>query len=313
MKKAFLVGLPLVAVLLLVGGRAVSKPEPEQQDSIHKHFWESFPRSGYRLGIVLSEGKRDADGVAIEKVVPDSPADKAGLKKGDVLVRIGGEKIQNAGDIRESLRNLESSQELEVEILRDGNPMTVRITPMKRDFLPFRMGARYLGVSMQNLDADLAAYFQVDPNAGILVTRIERDSPAEKAGMHSGDIITHIDGKKVTQAEDVRSILEDGDAETVEITVLRHGVEQKLIAKPEKREFFDHRNIPGMRELPRMLEDPEFNSEMEKLKNELRDLKDELQGLRKEELEKLREEIQSELKKEMEKLRKELEDKRNEL
>lgn len=314
MKKAFLIGLPFLAVLLFVGGWAFSKPEPEPQDPIHKQLWESFPRSGYRLGIVLSDGKRDADGVAIEKVVPDSPADKAGLQKGDVLVRIGDEKIQNSRDVRETLRNLEGSKELEVEILRDGNPITVKVKPEKREFLPFRMGSgRYLGVNLQNLDADLAAYFQVDPNAGVLITRIEPESPAEQAGIHSGDIVTHIDGKKVTQADDIRKMVEEGDAETVEITVLRHGVEKKLVAKPEKREFFDHRKMLEMRELPRMLEDPEFNSEMENLKNELRGLKNELQGLQKEELEKLRGEIQNELKEEMEKLRNELKDKKNEL
>lgn len=310
MKKAFLFGLPM-AVLLLIGGSAYSKPVPESPDRIQKH-WESFPRSGFRLGVVLSDDNGDAKGVAIEKIIPDSPADKAGLQKGDVIERIDGEKIQSSRDVREMLRNLEDSKDLQVEVLRDGKPLTVTVTPEKREFPSFRMmGGRYLGVNLQNLDPDLAGYFQVDPNEGVLVTRIEADSPADKAGIHSGDIITHINGNKVDSAEDVSRMISEGDSETVEISVLRHGTEHKLIAKPEKREFFDRgASMPEMRDLPRMLESPEFKSEMENLRNELLDLKDQFQGFRQEELDKMRDEIQNQLKQEMEKLRSELKEKK---
>lgn len=317
MKKALIIGLPIVAVLFLIVGLAYSNPEPQSPPPPHRPSWESFPRSGFRLGVVLSDDNGDAKGVAIEKILPDSPADKAGLHEGDVLVRIDGEKIQTSRDVREMLRNLEDSKDLQVDILRDGQPLTVTVTPEKREFPSFpRMGGRYLGINLQNLDPDLAAYFQVDPNEGVLVTRIEPDSPAAKAGFHSGDIITHINGNKINSAEDVSKIISDGDAETVEIIVLRHGTEQKLIAKPEKRDFFNHRGMmqgmQGMQDLPQqMLNNPEFNSEMENLKNELRDLKDQLQGMRQEEIDKMREEIQNQLKEQMEKLRNELKEKKD--
>jgi membrane-associated protease RseP (regulator of RpoE activity) len=165
---------------------------------------------------------------------------------------------------------------------------------------------------LQNLDPDLAAYFQVDPNEGVLVTRIEPDSPAAKAGFHSGDIITHINGNKISSAEDVSKIISDGDSETVEVIVLRHGTEQKLIAKPEKRDFFNHRAMmQDMHDLPQqMMNDPAFNSQMENLKNELRDLKDQMQGMRQEEIDQMRNEIQNQLKQEMDKLRSELKEKK---
>lgn len=316
MKKAFLFGLPLVAALILIGSWAYSQSEPNSSNPVHKPSWESFPRSGFRLGVVLSDENGDSKGVAIEKILPESPADKAGLHEGDVIVKIDGEKIQTSRDVREMLRNLEDSKDLQVEVLRDGQPLTVTVTPEKRDFpaFPHMMmgGGRRLGVSLQNLDPDLAGYFQVDPNEGVLVTRIEPDSAAQKAGIHSGDIITHINGNKVDSAEDVSRMISEGDAETIEITILRHGTEQKLIAKPEKREFFDHPGamMPEMRDLPRMLESPEFKSEMEELKNQLRGLKDEFQGYRKEELDRMRDEIQNQLKQEMEKLRSELKQKK---
>jgi C-terminal processing protease CtpA/Prc len=312
MKKAFLIGLPIAAVLFLIVGLAYSNPEPQSPPPPHRPSWESFPRSGFRLGVVLSDDNGDAKGVAIEKILPDSPADKAGLQEGDILVRIDGERIQTARDVREMLRSLEGTKDLQVEILRDGQPVTVTVTPEKREFPSFpRMGGRYLGVNLQNLDPDLAAYFQVDPNEGVLVTRIEPDSPAAKAGFHSGDIITHINGNKISAAEDVSRIISDDNAETVEVIILRHGTEQKLIARPEKREFFNHRAMmEGMEDVPQMLNSPEFNSEMENLKNELRELKDELQGMKQEDINRMRNEIQNQLKEQMDKLRSELKEKK---
>jgi membrane-associated protease RseP (regulator of RpoE activity) len=314
MKKVFLFGLPVLAVLLLIAGFVYSQSDPQSPRPMHKPSWESFPRSGFRLGVVLSDDNGDAKGVAIEKILPDSPADKAGLRVGDILVRIDGQKIQTSRDVREMLRNLDSSKDLQVDALRDGQPLTIAVTPEKRDFSAFHMmmSGRRLGVNLQNLDPDLAAYFQVDPNEGVLVTRIESDSPAEKAGIHSGDIITHINGNKVSSAEDVAKMISEGDAETVELIVLRHGAQQKIIAKPENRgEFFDHRSMmPEMRELPHMMDSPEFKSQMEDLKNELRDLKDEFQGYRKEEIDRMRDEIQNQIKDQMEKLRAELKEKK---
>ena len=315
MKKVFFFGLPVLAVLL-IGGFVYSQSGPESPTTpMHKPHWESFPRSGFRLGIVLSDDNGDAKGVAIDKILPDSPADEAGLKVGDILVRIDGQKIQTSRDVREMLRNLDSAKDLQVEALRNGQPLTLTVTPEKRDFSAFRMmmSGRRLGVNLQNLDPDLAAYFQVNPNEGVLVTRIEPDSPAQKAGIHSGDIITHINGIKVNSSEDVAKMISEGDVETVELTILRHGTQQKIIAKPEKRgEFFDHRSMmPEMRELPRMMNSPEFKSEIEDLKNELRDLKDEFQGYQKEELDRMRDEIQNQIKDQLEKLRTELKEKKD--
>ncbi|HEY7159667.1 MAG TPA: PDZ domain-containing protein, partial [Acidobacteriota bacterium] len=79
MKKVFLIGLPIAAVLFLIVGLAYSNPEPQSPPPPHRPSWESFPRSGFRLGVVLSDDNGDEKGVAIEKILPGSPADKAGL------------------------------------------------------------------------------------------------------------------------------------------------------------------------------------------------------------------------------------------
>jgi C-terminal processing protease CtpA/Prc len=314
MKKGLLIGLPLVAVLLVAGGYVFSQPEPQERDSIRKHMLENFPRGGYRLGVVLADPDGDGQGVEITEVEPNSPADKAGLQQGDVVVKLDGKNVETPQDIREELRNLNEAREIDVEILRGGQPMNLKVTPEKRRFMhAFSFGRPYIGVNLQNLDGDLAEYFKVDPNAGVLITRVQSDGPAAEAGIRSGDILTHINGKKVSDAESATELIGEGDSETIEVTVLRHGSEMKMTVRPQKREMFDPSQMEHLKEIPQMLNSPEFKSEMDSLKDQMQDLKRELEGLRKEELDMLREDIQKELKKEMDRLRSELKDKKNDM
>jgi S1-C subfamily serine protease len=313
MKKALLIGLPL-AVLFLVVGYVYSQTEPGDRDSIRRQILENYSRNGFRLGVILSESDIEAQGVTIERVDPNSPADRAGLREGDIITHLEGETVRNPQDVREFLRNLKEAKELNIEVLRDGQPVTLRVTPEKRDRIMrgFRFGGRQIGVNVQSLDADLASYFKVEPNSGLLISKVDREGPAAEAGVRSGDILTHINGQQVSDPEDVRRMIGDSESETVELTILRHGQQMKMTVKPEEREMFGSENFPHLRELPRMMESPEFKSEMDDLRMQMDQLKQDLQGLRKEELDALKDEIRQQIQEQMDKIRKELKDRKNE-
>lgn len=229
--KKLLILLPAL-LLVLAAGVAFSKPEPAEKEppNVEKRIWAGFPRSGMRLGVILSDEQNARDaGVRVERVIPDSPAERAGLKKGDVLLSLDGEKVSNPSEVRDFLRDLEEEKEVQVEILRDGDPMTIQITPEEQEGFRMMLGGNrmYLGINLQELDSDLASYFKVDPGAGVLVTRVESGSPAEKAGVRSGDVITHVNGEKINEPADVVRKMENLDeGATLEITVLRHGSEE---------------------------------------------------------------------------------------
>jgi S1-C subfamily serine protease len=222
-------------------------------------------------------------GVVIEDVLPDSAAEKAGLKDGDVIVSIDGNKVESERDIRRTLRDLENPKPLAIGILRDGKPLNISVTPEKREMSMFaHLGGNYIGVDLQELDADLAKYFQTEPGSGVLVARVEPNSPADKGGLKSGDVITQLNGKQVTTDEDLRAILNDAkEGENVSLTVLRHGKVQNVTVKPEKRSF-DFPKLQELRELRELPERPEFRQSMQELRREMEKLKDEMKQLKKE-------------------------------
>ncbi len=99
----------------------------------------------------------------------------------------------------------------------------------------------WLGINIQELTEDLAKFFKVKPNSGVLVSDVVKNSPAKKAGFKSGDIITQFDGKKVTDVNTLRNIVAETPPYTkVKVKILRKGKQKTLTVKlgklPENEE-----------------------------------------------------------------------------
>jgi C-terminal processing protease CtpA/Prc len=124
----------------------------------------------------------------------------------------------------------------------------------------------YLGVSMIDISSDLREHYGASRDAGILVGSVADDSPAEKAGLKVGDILTAIDGKDVKTSSDVRAALRDKkEGDTVRVEVLRGRGRQALVATLVEREG-PRLLMPGnFEELTRQLGSNEWKARVERL------------------------------------------------
>jgi C-terminal processing protease CtpA/Prc len=299
MKKALFIGFPVLLGLLLVGYGFSG----EDHDRIRIKTPALPMLSGVRLGIVVSEisphlrqALKIDSGVLVEEVLKDSPAKEAGIQEGDIILKVGNEPVNNQKDVRESLQQLADKEEVEVQLQRDGKPLTIQVKPETNEIQRvIRLGPNYIGVQLQELDSDLAGYFKVDPSAGVLVTNVEKDSPAAKAGTRSGDVLTHFNGQKINSPEEVREELSGlKDGETAEITLIRQGSEKKVIVRPENRPPFHGEFMNQLPEVMSFTQSPEFQEEMNHLKSEIEGVKRDLQS-RQQDLEGLKAQIEKEM------------------
>jgi len=238
--------------------------------------------SGGYVGVLLQDLNDDlrdsynfkGSGVLLSDVTDGSPADRAGLRRGDIVTSYRGRPVSSSTELTERVRADKSGDRAAFTVWRDGKPMTVTVTLGSRadmpeesmrdrdndndndndhggdgryyryhysmpnlrglDMMGMGSGPR-LGVDIQDLDDDLGGYFSRPSGKGVLVTHVLDDTPAKKAGLHSGDVIIELDGKTVDDAQDLRSALADKDAGPVRVTVLRHGTRQTLTATLEER------------------------------------------------------------------------------
>jgi len=198
----------------------------------------------------------------------DSPAEKAGLRKDDVILRFDGESVTSVRKLTRLVNESSADQMVRVAISRGGAEQEVSVTLAKRDAnrllrtragddvwrntFPFKietgnlgnwgdhsfvfaMGNRRIGIGTQSLTKQLADYFGVK-DGGVLITSVSENSPAAKAGLKAGDVITAIDGEKVTSPGDITRALNKKDAGDVSLTVVRDRNMRTVTLTPEKND-----------------------------------------------------------------------------
>ena len=192
------------------------------------------------LGVVMSMEKENNEPgiVTITEVMDDSPAEKAGLRAGDILRSIDGESIEDVDDVVDIINDYEAGDELEISYVRNGKLKTTEAelaapngiffgnedNPFlhkghryhfknleKNDRWSFmnQTGPPYMGVEIEDMD----------DNSGILITRVNDESPAKKAGIRNGDIIQKLNGQSIEDTDELIDAIQEmeiGDEINVE-------------------------------------------------------------------------------------------------
>ena len=157
---------------------------------------------------------RDTRGALIGDVSKGGPADKAGLRSGDVIVAFDGKPVENAAALRATVAESKPGRTVPVRIVRNGSEKTVDVAlgerPNDKQVADASSPAdendeaHRLGIAMRPLDAQIAQQLGVDADHGALVAAVEPGSAAEEAGLRPGDVIRSIGGNEINSPDDVR-------------------------------------------------------------------------------------------------------------
>ena len=175
---------------------------------------------------------KEVRGVEIKSVDEDSPAAKAGLKDGDVVLDYNGTPVQGQEQFARLVRETPSGREVKLGVFRNGAmqsiPATIGTRPgmsvrsddgyaiaippmppvppipdLPRTYMSWR--SSMLGIESESLTSQLAEYFGV--KEGVLVRSVIKNSAAEKAGIKAGDVIVKVDDSKVTTPREISSVM----------------------------------------------------------------------------------------------------------
>jgi serine protease Do len=176
------------------------------------------------LGIMIQDltpelaeslGATATKGVVVSDVIPDSPAEKGGLKRGDIVQSLNGKPIDSANMLSRSVAALAPESAVTLEIIRDSKPVTVKLTigtmpeetPEKKAVGPKTESA--WGITVQNLTPELAQKFGVDEKeGGVVISELEQGTPAAEAKLRPGDIIKEVNRQKIQNARDWKQTTE---------------------------------------------------------------------------------------------------------
>lgn len=270
----FLVSLFLTGAIAMAQQTAPPAPPAPMPGEPFGQAFSFFLDGGSFLGVYAEDinrenmsryGLRDARGAGITNIVKDSPAEKAGLRKDDVILRFDTETVTSVRKLNRLVSEVAPEQTVRITISRGGSEQEVSVTMGKREnqftgfrnlegkiatpegkwrieglegFEPgkdftFAFGSnRRIGVSTTTLTKQLAEYFGV--TEGVLVTSVTEDGPAAKAGIKAGDVITDVDGEKVDSAGDLSRAINKKKEGDVTLTVVRDKSQRSIRVTPKE-------------------------------------------------------------------------------
>ncbi|HED11035.1 MAG TPA: PDZ domain-containing protein, partial [Caldithrix abyssi] len=166
------------------------------------------------------------EGVLVAAVDRNSPAERAGVRPGDLVTAIKGRMVsavyrEELPRIRLMVANQKVGAPLKLNIVRDGKALSVTVvTGEQGKFQGTEFNARKWGLSLEELTPRLIKYFQLENAAGVLVSGVKSGSPADKADMRRGDIITLFDGKAVNDLETFKQYYQKATTDSTKSVML---------------------------------------------------------------------------------------------
>jgi serine protease Do len=245
----------------------------------HDDYWEQFNsdnfmkefKMNWNTGAFLGVVTEDHDkGALVEEVQKETPAEKAGLQKGDIITRVGDKKIDSPSDLSEAVHAKKPNDEVEITYLRDGKEKKSKVKlgeskgtrsmqnfnfhmPDMPGFGEGQFNFEHLQPRLHGLQDQLRIYQgggtkfgatiqDTEEGNGVKVLEVDADSPSAKSGLQKDDVITEVDGKPVKNVAEARTALRGNNEKNLwTVKVLRAGkpvtVEVKIPKKLNKADL----------------------------------------------------------------------------
>jgi serine protease Do len=162
--------------------------------------------------LAKSFGVKSSKGVLVSSVAKGSPAENAGLVRGDVILRFNGKEIENAHMLSQLAAATAPNTQVKIDILRNGKAETVTLTmgtmPAEEQEIVSPKEEANWGMGVQELSPQLAEQLGLEPGTtGVVISDIESGSPASEAGLLPGDLIREMNRKEIKSLDDYRQAL----------------------------------------------------------------------------------------------------------
>lgn len=257
----------LICAAWLAGSAVAQRPPdppgpPRPPRAGHRVFPASHQQSYLGVGVAEINAERakalnlkEERGVEVTSITEDSPAAKAGIQRGDVVLEYNGQRVEGMEQFSRLVRETPAGREARLVIWRNGATQNVTATIGSRPGRTIHIGGErgtsitippiqiplpdlprttmswrsaVLGVESESLNPQLAEFFGV--KEGVLVRSVIKDSPAEKAGIKAGDVIVKVDGTAVESPREISGVLRSarGGKRTVAVVLVREKKEMTI-------------------------------------------------------------------------------------
>ena len=202
------------------------------------------------LGLVIQDvdenlaqsfGLANAEGILVSEITAGSPAEKADLKRGDVITSLNGVKLTDVNDLRNKVAMTAPGSTVSLDIIRNRSQKQVQVLIAEQpvDFsrrAKMKMLQKHgsvlekLGLQLQELTPELSAQFGYQSGQGVIVTEVEQGSPADNVGIEPGQLIEEVNQVRVHNLFELKEALSKGGSSGQVLLSIRSGEFSKYVA-----------------------------------------------------------------------------------
>ena len=187
--------------------------------------------------IAESVGLDDARGAIVTNPQSESPADKAGIRPGDVITAVNGDAVKNPRELARKIGNFSPEEKVTVSLWRNGKSEDVEVTLGKLEGDAKLASASPSSSDMERLTSLGLALETAPDGKGVVVAEVAPDSPAARKGIEAGDIISSVNGEEVGDPEAVSRVVKEADGlgRKAALFQVQRGENSLFVALPLKR------------------------------------------------------------------------------
>ncbi|MGD9505834.1 MAG: DegQ family serine endoprotease [Syntrophobacteraceae bacterium] len=186
-------------------------------------------------------GLKNHSGALVADVVPDGPSDKAGVKRGDVIIAFNGKEVKDSHDLPAIVAATAVGDKAEMTVLRDGKEMKIQIKVAKLAADEARPAEKRAtrekwGMTIEELTPQIAQGLGVNADQGAVITDVEPGSPADRASLRRGDVIVEVNRHPVKSVQEARDRMTEAEKSKGSMLLLVQRDKGKFYAALEKQQ-----------------------------------------------------------------------------
>ncbi|MEI7638808.1 MAG: DegQ family serine endoprotease [Syntrophus sp. (in: bacteria)] len=170
---------------------------------------------------------KERRGAIVSEVFKGDPAERAGIRAGDIVTEINGKKIKDTHDLLLSIASFHVGDKVSIKIIRDGREMIFQVTVVERKDQPEVAAAKggayeQFGLAIEDITPEIARYLGIPKKTGIIVVRVQSGSPADEMGIQPQDIILQVNKVKIASVKEyVREISKKANKGSIMLLIKR--------------------------------------------------------------------------------------------
>lgn len=178
-------------------------------------------------------GLDKAEGALVAEVAKESPADKAGIKQGDIIIKYNNQPVLNIGALRNAISIMKPGSPVLLSLLRNGQSMDIRVEvglfPTSQPIAAAVKDLK-LGLEVENLTAESAGKIGFSGEKGVVISKVDPAGPAAWAGLKKGALILEVNKKKVANVDEFHSVLQQTENDKPVLLLIKQGDTTRFVS-----------------------------------------------------------------------------------